>query len=537
MNKETKNRSSNDLSLTFHGAARTTTGSRHLLSLDGARVLFDCGLYQGRRAETWERNHYFGFDPASLHCVLLSHAHIDHSGNLPNLVRQEFQQPIYCTPATADLCRIMLRDSAFIQEKDAEWLRGHLRKHSRDRSGKGRGRSSARSVPSVLSVPSKGAAQSGERSKHNDPRSTIHDSRSTPPKGPRSRSGATAIEPLYTMEDAERSLRFFQSVDYHRSFNVAPGVEAVFQDAGHILGSASVTLNIQRGNSVQRLAFSGDIGRVGLPLLRDPEIPSGVDWLLMEGTYGARTHDPIAEAKEELRQTITRVAARGGKIIVPSFAIERTQEIIYYLSQLYNENHLPQIPVYVDSPLAINATEVFRLHTECFDEETRKILLHHNDPFNFNRLTYVRDVEESKRLNSITFPCMIISASGMCEAGRILHHLRNSIEDPKNCIMFVGYQAEGTLGRKIVERQSEVNIFGEPHRLRAEVVTLNTMSGHADKNELYEYARAVKAASPNLKTVFLIHGEEAGLNELGARLRDGLGLNVVIPQPGEKRVL
>jgi len=468
-------------SITFHGAARSTTGSRHLLAVDGKQILLDCGLYQGRRKDTYERNLRFGFDPASIHSVVLSHAHIDHSGNLPNLVKQDFGGPIHCTPATGDLCRVMLRDSAFIQEKDVEWL---TRRHRKRR-----------------------------------------------------RPGDGAVEPLYTIEDAEACVKAMRTVHYHNAFEVAEDVEAIFYDAGHILGSASIVLEIHRGERTHRLVYSGDIGRKDLPLLRDPEIPYNVDWLIMEGTYGSRTHDSITEAKEELRSTIERVAARGGKIVVPSFSVERTQEIVYYLNELYNEGRLPPIPVYVDSPLAINVTDIFRLHPECFDHETREIVLHDRDPLGFGRLKYVRDVEESKKINQVVFPCMIISASGMCEAGRILHHLRNSIEDPKNCVMFVGYQAEGTLGRKIVERQSEVNIFGEPHRLRAEVVTLNTMSGHADTNDLFDYARVVKEASPRLKKVFLVHGEEKGLAFLARRFREELGLDVTMPRLGERHVL
>ncbi|MCX7047709.1 MAG: MBL fold metallo-hydrolase [Candidatus Sumerlaeota bacterium] len=469
------------LSLGFYGAARTTTGSRHILKVNEDLLLLDCGLYQGRRQDTWDRNKNFGFAPRSVKTVLLSHAHIDHSGNLPNLVKQGFNGSIYCTPATADLARVMLRDSASIQEKDAEFLNRPQR----------RGR----------------------------------------------RPNGKEIEPLYSMEDAERCIEHLRGVFYHKTFHVLRDVEAEFLEAGHILGSAAIILSIHRNGQTARLGYSGDIGRVGLPLLRDPEIPRDLDWLMMEGTYGARTHDPISEAKEELRQTVQRIAARGGKIIVPSFSVERTQEIIYYLNELSNEGRLPPIAVYVDSPLAVRVTEIFRLHPECFNDEASRVLNYDSDPFGFNRLTYIHSVEESKKLNDLRMPCMIISASGMCEGGRILHHLRNNIEDSKNCIMFVGYQAEGTLGRKIVERQPVVNIYGEPHQLRAEVVTLNTMSGHADKNDLFDYARKVKETSPRLKKVFLIHGEEPALNELGGRMRSELGLDVDIPQSGEQRTL
>jgi metallo-beta-lactamase family protein len=467
-----------NISVSFHGAAGSTTGSRHLVHFDDKHILLDCGLYQGRRKDTQERNTNFGFSPGIVHTVVLSHAHIDHSGNLPNLVKLGFKGPIYCTPATEDLCKLMLRDSAFIQEKDAEWLtRLNYKRKRRE-----------------------------------------------------------VVEPLYTIEDADLCLTRFRSVHLHQPVNLLRDIQATFIEAGHILGSAGVVLDAGTGDARVRLAFSGDIGRKGLPLLRDPEFPTGVDYLIMESTYGARLHAPISEAKRELRAVIQRVAARGGKIIVPSFSVERTQEIIFYLNDLYNEGGLPQIPIFVDSPLAINVTDVFRMHPECFDKDTAEVMLDDKDIFGFDRLTYVRDVEESKRLNSIHVPCMIISASGMCEAGRIRHHLRNSIEDPRNCILFVGYQAEGTLGRQIVERTPEVNIFGEPFRLRAEVATLNAMSGHADQNDLVEYARQVKEAG-KLKKVFLVHGEPDAQEPLAARLKAELGLKVVIPQLGERHRL
>ncbi len=465
------------IEMMFTGAAHETTGSRHLLMLNGRQVLLDCGLYQGHRKDTFERNLNFPFDPQRLHSVVLSHAHIDHSGNLPNLTRRGFHGPIYCTPATQDLCRVMLRDSAYIQERDAEWVTKLNRKRQRNGNGK--------------------------------------------------------AEPLYTIEDADKCMEQFESIQYHREFPIDDDVHCFFYDAGHILGSASVVLDIRRGEQTNRLVFSGDIGRNDLPLLKDPEIPHNVDWLIMESTYGGRLHKNIDYAKEELRATVERVAARGGKIIVPSFSVERTQEIIYYLNQLTDEGRLAPIPVYVDSPLAVNVTEVFRLHPECFDAETRQWIMEDKDPFGFYRLTYVRTAEESKNLNNVRFPCMIISASGMCEAGRIRHHLANSIGDAKNAIVFVGYQAEGTLGRAIVERKPEVNIFGEPYRVKAEIVTLNSFSAHADQNDLMAYAKAVKE-NGNLRKVVLVHGENDGQNALAARLRGELGLDVVIPGLGEK---
>jgi len=466
------------LSFTCYGAAGTTTGSRHLLKIADKQVLLDCGLYQGRRKDSINFNQNFGFDPLQIDKVILSHAHIDHSGNLPNLTKQQYEGPIYCTPATADLCRVMLRDSAFIQQKDAEYLNRRRNKNSKKNKGR-------------------------------------------------------KIEPLYNMADAEQCIQQFRSVHYHQPLELFDGrLRSTFYDSGHILGSASIILDITLKGKQRRFAFSGDIGRVGLPLLRDPESPHNVDYLLMEGTYGARTHDDIADAKAEMLEVVQRVSARGGKIIVPSFSVERTQEIVYYLNELHNEGLLPRIPIFVDSPLAINVTEIFRQHYECFDKAFHKTLLEDPDPFGFGGLQYTREASESKALNDIKGSCIIISASGMCEAGRILHHLRNNIEEPRNCIMFVGYQGEGMLGRKIVERHKTVNIYGRPFSLNCEVATLNTMSGHADKNDLFNYAKSVRDASPQLKKVFLVHGEKPGLETLADRLQTQLQLDVQIAEHG-----
>ncbi|MFW5870179.1 MAG: MBL fold metallo-hydrolase RNA specificity domain-containing protein, partial [Candidatus Sumerlaeota bacterium] len=330
--------------------------------------------------------------------------------------------------------------------------------------------------------------------------------------------------------NAIAALDQFKSVSYGQYFSVSPDIEACFNDAGHILGSSSVEMNFEEGGSRKRMVFSGDIGRVGLPLLRDPMIPEKVNWLVMEGTYGARTHDPVSEACEELRAVVERAVARGGKILIPSFSVERTQEILYYLNQLTNDGKLPRIPVFLDSPLAVNVTEIFRQHKECYDEETVKIMETDPDPIGFDRLKMIRNVEESKALNYFRGSCIIISASGMCEAGRILHHLRNNIENPKTIIVFVGYQAEGTLGRKIVERRPRVNIFGEPRDLKAEVATLNTMSGHADKDELFRYAKTVRDNSPHLEKIVLVHGEESGLETFAERLRSELQVEVSVPE-------
>ncbi len=467
------------LSMTPHGAARSVTGSRHIIRFGDKRLLLDCGLFQGRRKETYSRNLEFSFDPLSVDAMLLSHAHIDHSGNLPNLVKLGYEGDIYCTPATLSLARVMLRDSAYIQEKDAAWVtRRNLKRGKKE-----------------------------------------------PP-----------VQPIYTTEHAIAALDLFKSIDYDKSFTVLPDIEAKFQDAGHILGSASIQLDINDNGAKRRVIFSGDIGRVGLPLLRDPVIPKNADWLIMEGTYGAREHDPVSEACEELREVVERAVARGGKILIPSFSVERTQEILFYLNNLTNEGKLPPIPVFLDSPLAVNVTEIFRQHKECYDDETLKIMETDPDPIGFDRLKMIRSVDESKALNYFHGSCIIISASGMCEAGRIVHHLRNNIENPKTIIVFVGYQAEGTLGRKIVEREPRVNIFGAPRDLKAEVATLNTMSGHADKDELFHYAKTVRDNSPNLKGIVLIHGEANGLETFGQRLRSELQLDVTIPELEEEVV-
>ncbi|MEW6511123.1 MAG: MBL fold metallo-hydrolase [Bacteroidota bacterium] len=462
--------------LQFQGAARTVTGSMHMLTVGGRTVLLDCGIFHGRREESRERNSRFPFDPAGIDAVLLSHAHIDHSGNLPTLVHQGFRGSIYCTDATKSLCEVMLRDSAFIQEKDAEFVN---KKHRR--------------------------------------------------------RGQPRIEPLYTEEDAAATLPLLQGVPYSRTFQVLEGLECRFEDAGHILGSASLALTLREGGRTVRLAFTGDLGRPNLPILRDPVFigSEGADYLISESTYGGRFHAPVAEMKDQLLGPILHMTEQKGKIIIPAFSVGRTQEIVYVLHTLSVEGKIDHIPVFVDSPLSVNVTEVFRRHPECFDEQTLAIMTspHHNDPFGFERLTYVRDVEESKQLNDVEGPCIIIAASGMCEAGRIVHHLANNVGDPRAMVLIVGYQAENTLGKKLVMREPVVNIFGEPHQLKAKVVVLNSFSGHADKNELLAYIG--KFPPRTMKRTFLVHGDPDQAEKLGAGLREqGLGA-VSIPSRGD----
>ncbi len=445
----------------------------HHVEAAGKRFLLDCGLYQGRRAEAFERNRNFPFPVSSIDGVVLSHAHIDHSGNLPTLVRNGYRGPIYTTPATIDLCLAMLADSAFIQEKDIEFC--NRRRDYRKKLGR----------------------------------------------------HAEICEPLYTAVDAEATFPLFRSVPLHQDQELAPGVKDRSYDAGHMLGSSSVVMESEG----QRLCFSGDVGRHGLPILHDPETPPpDVDYLIMESTYGDRFHAPMQNAADKLADVVNRTARRGGRLIVPAFAVGRTQQLVMILHELMDQNRIPSIPVYVDSPLAVNATEVFRKHPECYDEEARKFLTEGDDPFGFGRLQYVRDVTQSKALNDLRGPFIVLAASGMCEAGRILHHLRNNIGDPRNTVLITGYQAENTLGRKILERHAEVPIFGEPERLRAEVDVLDELSGHADQGELIEWMRPLV---PKLKKVFLVHGDPGQGAALSNAIHKEFGIEAVQPSRGE----
>lgn len=454
------------MKLTFHGAARTVTGSRHLLSVNGHRVLLDCGLFQGKRQESDRLNRDFGFEPESIDAVVMSHAHIDHSGALPSLVKHGYEGSIHATLATADLMNVMLRDSAMIQEKDTEYV-------------------------------NKRRAKKGE-----------------PPK-----------EPLYVTEDVEKTLEQVEGHRYHRPVPVVPGVTATYYDAGHILGSAVVVLDITEGNTTRKLVFTGDLGRKHLPILRDPETPPAADALIIESTYGNREHLPVQEVEDRLSALINRVFAQKGKLIIPAFAVGRTQELVYAISRLLRGNRIPGCEVFVDSPLAVNVTDIFARHPECYDAEIRKILRDTGDPFGFELLDYVRSVDESKALNDKKGPFIVISASGMMEAGRILHHLANGIGDPQNVILVVGYQAAHTLGRRLVDGAEEVRIFGEPHESRAEVVVMNEFSAHADKNELMEWVRGFKEAPAR---AFVVHGEETQSLPFAKRLREEAGIGEVL---------
>ncbi len=461
--------------LTFWGAAGTVTGSMHLVEAAGRRLLLDCGLNQGRRKEADQKNRNLPFAASSIDAVILSHAHIDHSGNLPTLVKEGFSGPIYATPATIDLCNWMLRDTAHIQEKDAEFLNKRLEK--RKAAGLENG----------------------------------------------------AVAPLYGMEDAERTLPLFRPVDYYRSQDLAPGLRYQCCDAGHILGSSCVLLEEAGAGKPVRLLFSGDVGRPHLPIIRDPDRPPAADYLILESTYGGRFHKSGEHVVNKLADVVNRTARRGGRIIVPAFAVGRTQQLVLLLHQLANEKRIPAIPIFVDSPLAVNVTGVHRAHPECFDEETRQYLSNGEDPFGFGRLQYIREAQESKRLNDLHGPFVVISASGMCEQGRILHHLWNNIEDPRNTVLITGFQAQDTLGRKLIEKWPEVRIFGEPKRVRAEISSLDELSGHADQGELLKW---IEPLAPSLRRVFLVHGEPQQSAALAKLLGSRWGLDVTAPEPG-----
>ena len=447
------------MKIKFCGAAGTTTGSQHLLEVNGQKILLDCGLYQGRRQDSFERNRNFLFTPSEIDAVVLSHAHIDHSGNLPNLTKQGFAGNIYSTFATRDLCQIMLADSARIQGHDTKYV-------NRKREKKGE-----------------------------------------PP-----------VEPIYSEMDAELCLRQFVNVGYERKIPIADGVAMQFIDAGHILGSAQVALDIREFDSGRefRLLFSGDVGRGNNKLLRDPIAVEDVDYLIMESTYGGREHEADTDANHEIARILNRAIKKNGKIIIPAFAVERTQQLLYVLNELLHDEQIPPVPIYVDSPLAVNATEIFRLHPECFNQDVYEFLFEKRNPFGFENLTLIRSVEKSKALTRSDEPAIIISASGMCEAGRVLHHLKNNIGNEDTTVLFVGYCAEQTLGWKIREGFEEVKIFGEEYQVRAEIDGLDSFSGHADHSELIDYFDAMGGKK---EKVWLVHGEQKRSDALCEALR------------------
>ncbi|MGE0713408.1 MAG: MBL fold metallo-hydrolase RNA specificity domain-containing protein [Planctomycetota bacterium] len=452
----------------FCGAVRSVTGSMHILEAGERRILLECGLYQGHRKEARERNKTLPFDPTRITHTTLSHAHIDHSGNLPNLVKNGYRGRITATEATADLARVLLRDSAYIQEKDAEYLNRKV----------------------------------------------------TP--------GHDLVEPLYTQVDADEAAARIDTVRYQERVELAPGVHMTCYDAGHILGSAVTLYEVEEGGRTVRIGFTGDLGRPNHPILRDPQYLPHVDYLITESTYGNRLHEAAESMKDKLRQVVQETIDGGGRLLIPAFSVGRTQNLLYYLAELFHAGELPRVPIFVDSPLAIDATKAYRDHPECYDAETKAMLEHSGSVFGFDLVTYTRSPEESKELNTFDSPCVVISASGMCEGGRVLHHLKRSVERPEDTILIVGYQAEHTLGRRLVERAPTVKIYGQSYKVSARIKKMNGFSAHADRDELASYIKVLHG----LKGVFVVHGEEAASLSLASYLTD-LGIKTHVPQPLE----
>jgi len=455
----------------FCGGVRTVTGSMHLVATDKSRVLIDAGLFQGRREEYFEINSSFPFNPSGLDCCILSHAHIDHCGNFPKLMRKGFRSKAYATPSTRDLLKYMLPDSGFIQEEDIKYV-----------------------------------------NKINK------------------RKGLPQRWPLYTRKDAEVSLRYIRALEYHKKMVIAKNIDLTFYNAGHILGSSIPTIDIYTKKGKTRIAYAVDLGRPNLPYLKDPETPDDVDYLILESTYGARVHSPIENAEKQLMNAINKTTKRGGKIIIPSFALERTQEVLFFITRLLRQKKIrTDIPIYVDSPLAINVTRVFQKNWQSFDKESQDLFKKELDPLAHKNITYVRHATQSKKLNDKTGPMIIISASGTCENGRILHHLKNNIENPFNTILIVGFMPKNTLGRRIIEKKPMVNIFGRPYQLKAEIIVCNGFSAHAGKNNLLKY---VRACGKNLKKVFIVHGELTQSEKLRQEIKS-MNIKVSLPRKNE----
>ncbi|MFW6366540.1 MAG: MBL fold metallo-hydrolase RNA specificity domain-containing protein [Spirochaetota bacterium] len=459
------------MQIEFVGAAQTVTGSSYIIKCSDYTVMVDCGMFQGPH-EIRERNHLgLIYAPQQIDALLVTHAHIDHSGLIPKLVKEGFSGKIFATKATCDLLRVMLPDSAHIQEMDAEWVNRRNRKNNR------------------------------------------------PP-----------VEPLYTAQDAESSIERLVPKRYGEEYEVVPGVKARFRDAGHILGSSFIEMELSENGNTKRIVFSGDLGPNDQAIIRNAEVFQGADFLLIESTYGDRLHKSKTDTYEEFKQIIHDAHNSQGNIIIPAFAVERTQEIIFTLGRLFRSGDIPVIPVYIDSPLAISATEIFRENRDCFDEETRKILEEGDSPLDFPNLHLTRTANESKELTKNAKGSIIISASGMCTAGRIKYHLQNNLHRPESSIIFVGYQAHGTLGRRLVDGEKRVRIYGEDIYVRASIHTLGGFSGHADRDRLLEWAGT--GDNPRLK-VFVVHGEEKASANLARLINDRYGYETTVPQWGE----
>lgn len=463
----------NKISIKFLGGVRTVTGSSHLISTQYSQALLDVGLFQGHRDESYQVNSSFSYNLHTLNAIIISHAHIDHCGNLPSLTKKGTRAKIYSTLATKDLCKLMLEDSGKIQEEDVKYV-----------------------------------------NKINK------------------RLGFSLRKPLYTSKDAAKAVKKIRTLSYNQRLCITKDIFITLHDAGHILGSSISALEIKSDSGVVRIGYAVDLGRKGLPMLNDPIVLKGMDYLILESTYGGRFHDPILSAKEKLKEVINRTTARKGKVLIPSFSLERTQEVIYYLSELLNESAIPAIPIYVDSPLAVNISDVFKNHLSYMDKKTSAAVSQGRSPFEFVNLRYIREQKESKALNNDRRPMIIIAGSGMCESGRILHHLKNNIEDSRNTVLVVGYMARDTLGKRIVDKERFVRIFGVEYELNAEVAVINAFSGHADQNELVSY---VQGCLP-LKKVFLVHGDpDQSLALLEVLTQKGI--NAYMPAKGEEVLL
>ncbi|MBQ3341943.1 MAG: MBL fold metallo-hydrolase [Kiritimatiellae bacterium] len=459
--------------ITFYGAAQTTTGSMHLVEANGKRILLDCGLYQGHRKEAFEKNRNLPVDPAKIDYVILSHAHIDHSGNLPQLVRQGFRGRVFARQSTTELCDVMLRDSCFLQKRDLEYVNKRRR-----------------------------------------------------------RDGKKLFEPLYEESDIEALMKLFVPTHLHSPREICPGVTLEFFNAGHILGSALVQLDVRSDHGHNhRLLFSGDLGQPNQPILRHFEYPSGADILLIESTYADRFHPSADDVELRLEKYLRHIDRHNSKLIVPAFSVGRTQQIIYYLNRLRARNKVPrEVKVYIDSPLSHKATRIYASHREVYNDEARRMLAQGSDPLVFPGMTFVGTPQESMALNDAPGPMIIIAASGMCEGGRVLHHLKNGIGDPDNIVLIVGFQAENTLGRRIVEKRSQLNILGEPVELKARVEVINALSAHADRAGLANWLNEVK---DNVRHAFAVHGEPEKVSAMVDLLKEHGIQNAVAPMPGQ----
>ena len=461
------------MKITFYGAAQTTTGSMHLVEANGKKILLDCGLYQGHRKEAFEKNRNLPIDPKTIDCVVLSHAHIDHSGNLPQLARQGFRGRVFARQATMELCNVMLRDSCFLQKRDLEYVNKRRR-----------------------------------------------------------RDGKKLFEPLYDEKDVELLMQLFTPVHMHEPREIAPGITLEFFNAGHILGSALVQLDIRSDHGRNhRLLFSGDLGQPNQPILRHFEYPSGADILLIESTYADRLHPPSDDVEASLEELLKYVDRRNSKLLIPAFSVGRTQQIIYYLNRLAAKGKVPrEFKVYIDSPLSQKATRIYADHREVYNKEARDMIAAGKDPLTYPGMIFVGTPEESMALNDASGPMIIIAASGMCEGGRVVHHLKNCVQNPDNVVLIVGYQAENTLGRRVVEKRNPLKILGEEVELKARVEVINALSAHADRNGLLGWLDEIK---DNVRHAFAVHGEPEKVSAMAELLKEHGIANAVAPMPGQ----